>query len=122
MFKVPGLRGQTAELQSKLVGRVLPKIGKAAGVRVHVDPRDPERVKYASTHDLRRTFGERWAARIMPAQLRELIRHESIETTLRYYVGTNAERTADECWDAFDRAGGAAPPPVVENSVHGACA
>ena len=62
------------------------------------------------------------AARIMPAQLKELMRHESIDTTLRYYVGTNAERTADACWDAFDRAGGATPPPVVQNGVSGACA
>jgi len=54
-----------------------------AGVRVHVDPKDPARVKYASAHDLRRAFGERWAARIMPAQLKDLMRHESIETTLR---------------------------------------
>ena len=59
----------------------------------------------------------------MPAQLRELMRHESIETTLRYYVGTNAERTADACWDAFQKTGrGAAPAPVVENGVSGACA
>jgi integrase len=123
VFKVPGLRGQTAELRSKWVGRVLSKIGKAAGVRVHVDPKDPERVKYASAHDLRRAFGERWAARIMPAQLRELMRHESIETTLRYYVGTNAERTADACWDAFERMpAGADPAPVVQNGVSGACA
>jgi len=63
------------------------------------------------------------AARIMPAQLKELMRHESIETTLRYYVGSNAERTADACWEAFDRAASiAAPAPVVENGVLGACA
>ncbi len=94
-----------------------------AGVRVHVDPKDPARVKYASAHDLRRAFGERWAARIMPAQLKELMRHESIETTLRYSVGTHAERAADACWDAFDRATSiAATAPVVENSVSGACA
>ncbi len=79
-------------------------------------------MKYASDHDLRRAFGERWAARIMPAQLRELMRHESIETTLRYYVGANVERTADACWEAFDRVGGAAPSPVVQNRVSGACA
>lgn len=70
-------------------------------------------MKYASAHDLRRAFGERWAARIMPAQLRELMRHESIETTLRYYVGTNAERTADACWVAFEKTDrGAAPAPA----------
>jgi integrase len=60
-------------------------------------------VKYASAHDFRRAFGERWAARIMPAQLKELMRHESIETTLRYYVGTNAARTAEACWEAYER-------------------
>jgi len=123
VFKLPGIRGRSTELRSKWVGKILSKIGKAAGVRVHVDPKDPARVKYASAHDLRRAFEERWAARIMPAQLKELMRHESIETTLRYYVGTNAERTADACWDAFDRATSIAPiAPVVENGVSGACA
>ncbi len=49
-------------------------------------------MKFASAHDLRRAFGERWAARVMPAVLKELMRQESIETTLRYYVGTDAKR------------------------------
>lgn len=123
MFKLPGIRGRSTELRSKWVGKILSEIGKAAGVRVHVDPNDPGRAKDASARDLRRAFGERWAARIMPAQLKELMRHESIETTLRYSVGTNAERKADACWDAFDRATSIAPTaPVVENSVSGACA
>jgi putative heme degradation protein len=51
-----------------------------------------------------RALGQRWASRIMPAQLKELMRHASMETTLRYYVGTNAERTADACWEAYERA------------------
>ena len=38
----------------------------------------------------------------MPAQLKELMRHESIETTLRFYVGTDAQRTADAAWAAFE--------------------
>ncbi len=114
VFKLPGIRGRTTELRSKWVGKVVSKIGAAAGVRVHTDPKSG-RLKYASAHDLRRAFGERWAARIMPAQLRELMRHESIETTLRYYVGTNAERTADACWEAFQKsAGGAADAGMVE--------
>ena len=54
--------------------------------------------KTASAHDLRRAFGERWAAKLMPAQLMELMRHESIDTTLSYYVGRNAERTAAMLW------------------------
>ncbi len=37
----------------------------------------------------------------MPTVLRELMRHESIETTMQYYVGVNAEATADELWLAL---------------------
>ena len=32
----------------------------------------------------------------------ELMRHESIETTLRFYVGTDAQRTAAAAWAAFE--------------------
>ncbi len=32
-----------------------------------------------------------------------LLRHESIETTMRYYVGRNANTTADAVWEAYDR-------------------
>jgi integrase len=121
VFKLPGIRGRTSELRSDRVGRLVSKIGEKAGVRVYTDPRDPERVKYASAHDLRRAFGERWAARIMPAQLKELMRHESIETTLRFYVGANAERTAEACWDAYEKAGPAAAT-ASQTSVSAACA
>lgn len=38
----------------------------------------------------------------MPAQLMELMRHESIETTLRFYVGTDARAKAEAAWAAFD--------------------
>ena len=57
-------------------------------------------MKFASAHDLRRSFGARWAPRVMPATLRELMRHDSIETTMRYYVGANAKSTAAALWDA----------------------
>jgi len=53
------------------------------------------KVKFASAHDLRRCFAERWATRIMPQVFMELMRYESIESTMKYYVGQNAERTAD---------------------------
>ena len=72
------------------------------GVKVYVNPKDPEKVKYASAHDFRRAFGMRRAARLRPAQLMELMRHESIETTLRFYVGTDAQRTAEAAWAAFE--------------------
>jgi hypothetical protein len=36
----------------------------------------------------------------MPQVLMELMRHESIETTLKYYVGRNAETTAAGLYEA----------------------
>ena len=34
----------------------------------------------------------------MPPVLKELMRHSKIDTTMKYYVGLNAEATADELW------------------------
>ena len=99
VFRLEGRQGRYRDWE---VSKIVSKIGKAAGVKVYVNPKDPEKVKYASAHDFRRAFGVRWAARLMPAQLMELMRHESIETTLRFYVGTDAQRTAEAAWAAFD--------------------
>lgn len=76
------------------VSKLICRMGKAAGVKV-TDK------KFASAHDFRRAFGFRWSRRVMPAVLREMMRHASIETTMKYYVGLNAEATADEIWAAF---------------------
>jgi hypothetical protein len=43
----------------------------------------------------------------MPQVLMELMRHESIDTTLRYYVGRNAQQTASVLWGAHKQAVGA---------------
>jgi len=92
---------RSGRLGSEWVGAVVCKIGEAAGVKVATDPKTGK-VKFASAHDLRRSFGERWAVRVMPQVLQELMRHEGISTTLKYYVGRNAERTADVLWDAHE--------------------
>ncbi len=111
------------------VGKRLTAIGKAALVKVgsRTKPgKDGQPVtvhKWASAHDLRRSFGERWAAKLMPQQLMELMRHESIVTTQTFYVGKNAERTADAVWAAFERSesqngndSGNTRPPVPSGS------
>ena len=36
----------------------------------------------------RRRFGTRWAPLVTPQQLQQLMRHESIQTTMAYYVTT----------------------------------
>jgi integrase len=81
------------------VSNTVAEIGETAGVKVSTCARTG-RIKYASAHDLRRSFGERWAQLVMPQLLMELMRHESIDTTMRYYVGRNAHKTADALWEA----------------------
>jgi integrase len=73
-------------------------IGKKAGVKVNA-----ETGKCASAHDLRRAFGQRWAARVMPQILMQLMRHEDISTTMKFYVGREAEATADVLWEAVGK-------------------
>ena len=73
-------------------------IGKRAGVVVN-----KAEGKYASAHDLRRSFGTRWAGRVKPATLQLLMRHKSIETTLKYYVAQDADDVADELWKGYKR-------------------
>jgi len=115
-----------ARLTPERVSKLITMIGEAAGVVVRretrwvterVKSRDPEtgkmvcralRVqrevpKYASAHDLRRSFGERWAVRVMPQVLTQLMRHESIDTTMRFYVGRNANTVADAAWAAYQQ-------------------
>ena len=108
-------RGECRDLD--WASRIICRIGKAAGVKVDIrrarrskgDPpkatgkvndKPKMKVKFASAHDLRRSFGSRWAIRVMPVVLQQLMLHGSIDTTLRYHVGQDAEATADAIWAA----------------------
>jgi len=77
-------------------------IGELARVVVNTDPKSGK-VKFASAHDLRRSFGNRWAKRIMPAVLQKLMRHESIETTMGYYVDLDADELAEDLYRAHEK-------------------
>lgn len=99
VFKLPRFDGKPGRLSPDRVSKIVTKIGAAANVRV-------DEGKTASAHDLRRAFGEYWATKLMPAQLMVLMRHESIETTMKFYVGRNAERTAAMLWTEDKRAMG----------------
>lgn len=103
VFKPEAERNPETRLTIGPVTRIISTIGKKAGVVVHVNPKS-RKVKYASAHDFRRAFGDRWAIRVMPAILMELMRHENISTTMRFYVGRNAAATADVIWQAFTKA------------------
>ena len=75
------------------VSERISEFGKAAKIIVN------SRSKFASAHDLRRSFGERWAMRVMPQLLMQLMRHSSIETTMRFYVGRNALAVSDMLYE-----------------------
>jgi integrase len=82
------------------IGRVLSEIGTASKIVVN------DEGKHVSAHDLRRSFGTRWASRVKPLALKRLMRHVAIETTLRYYVDQDADDVAEELWagDLYGRA------------------
>lgn len=68
--------------------RLISECGEQAEIVVN------ESGKFASAHDLRRSFGTRWAMRVLPQVLKVLMRHADIKTTLEYYVGLRADDIA----------------------------
>lgn len=139
VFKLPAPVVTGSPMNTDWVGRIVSRIGEAALVMVDqrarsltLDarsltrkkpaepkaeseaPADTVRIKYASAHDLRRAFGLRWSSRVMPAVLQQLMRHESIETTLRFYVGRDAAAVADVLWQAAQDCG-SVPAPQKSN-------
>lgn len=85
-------------METTHVGKIITKIGEEAKVVVS---KNRGKVKYASAHDLRRSFGDRWSWKIGERELQELMRHESIETTRKFYAKRDASRSAKKIWDFF---------------------
>ena len=92
VFRLDGLLTRRP-ITAKRVSRIVSAIGKKAGVVVNKDAG-----KFGSAHDLRRAYGSRWAKRLKPFALKTLMRHESIQTTERYYVEIEAEELAADLW------------------------
>jgi integrase len=78
-------------------GRMISLMGELAGVKVHTHVKTGK-VKFASAHDLRRSFGTRWARRVPTAVLMLLMRHESIQTTNAYYVDLDTDEIAEDLY------------------------
>lgn len=79
----PIVPGQLATMRLDTCSKVIAKIGKKANIIV---AETNGKKKYASAHDLRRAFGTRWAKKMKPNQLKDLMRHETIQTTMTFYV------------------------------------
>lgn len=83
-------RGVSRRIDS--VSKTIVKLGQLAQIKVD---QKGDKITWASAHDLRRAFGFRWAPRVMPMDLKELMRHASVQTTEKYYVAINAQSTAE---------------------------
>lgn len=94
VFRLPKARARgEARPTDTWVSHKVTEIGQTAGIVV-----DETSGKFASAHDLRRSFGDRWSRKVQPKILMELMRHEDISTTLRYYVRSDSEATAATLW------------------------
>lgn len=94
------------------VSAVISAIGEAAGILVKQNPK-----KFASAHDFRRSFAERWRRKVEPQVLMEMMRHEDFQTTRDYYSEQNSRRTGAELWEKFGNLGsifGSTPPNNYE--------
>jgi integrase len=77
----PSPRRGTGRLSVAQAGRIISKIGRKALVVVNANG------KAGSSHDFRRSFGQRMAdAGLPPRDLMSIMRHSSMATTERYYL------------------------------------
>ena len=111
VFKLARERGGK-QIGPGKVGAMVSKIGRKAGVVV-----DKAAGKFASSHDLRRSFGTRWAQKVMPAVLRRLMRHSAIQTTMGYYVDLDADEVAGDLWAKFGNTSGNTRPEEATADV-----
>lgn len=96
VFKVPKRGKHVGQTSLDVAGEIVSEIGAKAGVITGEGPDDN-----ATAHTYRRSFGTRWSKRVMPAVLKRLMRHRSIDTTMNYYVDSDAATIADELWKQF---------------------
>ncbi len=80
------------------VSKAISGLGEAAKIKVDEKPAKekgkPAIPVWGSAHDLRRAFGFRWSRKVNSMVLKELMRHSSVTTTEKFYVGINADDTA----------------------------
>ena len=80
-----------------LTGKMVSLIGELAGVKVHTHSKTGK-VKFASAHDLRRSFGTRWAKVVSASELQDMMRHADYHTTQAYYIDHQATDLARSIW------------------------
>ena len=89
MFKPVLYRGVCHRIDT--VSRAITSLGQSANIKVDATGGKPV---WASAHDLRRAFGFRWSRKVSSMVLKVRMRHSSVTTTEKFYVGINADETA----------------------------
>jgi integrase len=96
--RAPGekLQRSSERLTKERVGRVISKIGVAAGIVVQVeDSRLTKRQKFASAHDIRRGVAQRLINHGVSAEtLKVIMRHKNFATTERHYGAIRSAQKA----------------------------
>lgn len=89
-----GRRPKQRRPQAEWVGKIITRIGEAAGVIVKpASGKVP--AKFASSHDLRRSFAERmYDAGLPEREITRIMRHSDPKTTQRYYAEGNFQKSA----------------------------
>jgi integrase len=95
VFKLPKKKMDFPDLSD--IGRKVTKIAEIAKVVVNREG------GFATIQTFRKTFGTRWATRVMPAELQKLMRHEDIKTTMKYYVNLETQNLWDKINQDFER-------------------
>jgi integrase len=90
-----GRRVRNQRADAEWIGKVITRIGKAAGVAVRPADGDSDE-KWASAHDLRRSCAARLVAADIPErEVARVLRHASIETTRKHYAPGTVQESAN---------------------------
>ena len=101
VFKLPNIDRSGTRAKYFQTGKIVRWIGKEAGI-VTKEHDHKEEPRYATAHDLRRTFGWTMAqAGVDREDLRKMMRHRSIKTTEIYYAEREADGIADRVCDVL---------------------
>jgi integrase len=96
------LDGRLGRLTETTVSKLISRIGEAAGIQVGPINQRTGKPKYASAHDLRRSFAQGLAYKVRPAVLKLAMRHKSHLTTDKFYVGADAQAASEAMWRASE--------------------
>lgn len=105
VFRITSQRGE--QCTAGYVCRVISQIGRKAGIKTGE--------KFASAHDIRRSFATRYAARLGQWQLAALMRHKSPQTTKQFYVGEQAAALAATLWSGWQNGDTAEKPASTQS-------